>query len=206
MPEVHEPVLGCSPAGRNHLNGTLCAGCRRARLRVRARRTGRGRRGPHRCGPRSAGLREWGVPDRARLLAPGLLDAFAPEGTDPPAARRPHGVGRVGLMAAVVATAPAHSLRQGRPSGSSHVRVLDPRLIVRLRAGRTGRGERAIGQAPPPSFVCAQGAARAGLSGGRLDPLTVRLSRVLLLRLPCGGFPGGSGRPSRVCCPVPSRQ
>lgn len=25
MPEVHEPVLGCGPAGRHHLNGTLCA-------------------------------------------------------------------------------------------------------------------------------------------------------------------------------------
>jgi hypothetical protein len=50
-----------------------------------------------------------------------------------------HDVGCAGLMTTVVTTAPAHSLRRGRPSGSSHVRVLDPSSIVRLRGGLAGR-------------------------------------------------------------------
>ncbi|MGW4233595.1 hypothetical protein ACWEF9_30780 [Streptomyces sp. NPDC004980] len=80
---VHPPATG----GGHHPNGTLCAA---ADVHVHA--YGTASHDP------AAGVRievgqvgpafgERGVADRARLLAPGLLDAVAPEGTDPLALR-----------------------------------------------------------------------------------------------------------------------
>ncbi|MEV0116604.1 hypothetical protein AB0H77_25710 [Streptomyces sp. NPDC050844] len=80
---VHPPAT----AGDHHPNGTLCAA---ADVHVHAYGTaaqdavGGVSIDVGRVGPAS---REGGVPDRAHLLAPGLLAALAPEGTDPLAVR-----------------------------------------------------------------------------------------------------------------------
>lgn len=78
MPEVHEPVLGCSPAGQHHLNGTLCAA---ADVHVYAYGTAaQDAAGGVRIDVGQVGRPPGeGRPNRAHLLAPGLLDAFAPE-------------------------------------------------------------------------------------------------------------------------------
>ncbi|WP_329118730.1 hypothetical protein [Streptomyces sp. NBC_01353] len=80
---IHPPTT----VGVHHPNGTLCAA---ADVHVHAYGTaaqdavGGVRIDVGQVGPAS---RERGVQDRAHLLAPGLLDAVAPEGTDPLAVR-----------------------------------------------------------------------------------------------------------------------
>lgn len=98
------------------------------------------------CGPDSASLEAH--TSRYGVLHGEFEEPFvAAEGSDK--AEKGQVVGGLALVPhrslwrRFVATAPAHSLRQGRPSGSSHVRVLDPVSIVRLPTGEAGSGERA---------------------------------------------------------------